>query len=178
MMLQDQSVLLERDSLHIDDVGFEDSDVSFVVSEVVGGEIILEDRDGPQSTFSQADIDAGRVFFSPVNGTTNEAETHFEFTVTDGISALFTGQKFNIQIEGSSGTAEFYGVLLDEDDTSSMYGLSGQWMARGSQLEVMETFGPLSPSADLSRAASGGAAVPEVGGQAAMDAMHHCREPN
>ena len=167
--MQDQTVLLERDSLHIDDVGFEDSAVSFVVSEVVGGEIFLEDRDGPQYTFSQADIDAGRVHFSPtVNGTTNEADTHFEFTVTDGISALFTGQKFNIQVEGNFGTADLYGISLDEvripgQDTSSMYGLSEQWMAHSSELVGMEAFSPSRPSSDLLRAASGGAAVPEVG---------------
>ena len=84
-VLAGKSVALTRADLAAVDPDSSAIDLRFAISNLVNGSIMLSGGSGPQSSFTQADLDAGRVFF--VHDGTPARKASFDVVVTDQTGA-------------------------------------------------------------------------------------------
>ena len=90
MTIPPTHVLLEGSSMAEDAV-------QFVVSDIVGGSLAVDGKEGPQMAFTLQEISTGSVRFAH-DGSGRSIEPSFSLTVNDRVSTLAVNQKFSLRI--------------------------------------------------------------------------------
>ena len=120
--MQDSETILFT-HLDVQNVDLDPSVVKFIVSKIQGGKLVDAETLARRVIFTKEDISARKIAFIR-DASSADGDMSFDFTVTDGVSALAVGEYFSFQVKherSDNSSAElFYGMEAWE---AYLYGL-------------------------------------------------------
>ena len=162
---QGGTATITADHLSAAESGVAPALLTFTVSHVLGGKILVDGKEGAQWAFTQADIDSGRVHFVH-DGKWHHSRSSFDFTVSDGVSAMAVSQRFFLHITDWIEWQEHVELDLEgAQDNGDDLNVAGQNAGGSSGLDTVDPMLPLDKQDDSAADAAGagpGGAVPQV----------------